>query len=32
MSARIRIGRVQHGAGIGVDDDVGVGRGVGWAN
>ena len=25
---RVRIGRMQHRAGVGVDDDVGVGRGV----
>ena len=30
MAFRVRIGRVQHRAGIGVDDDVGVRRGLGW--
>jgi hypothetical protein len=30
MALRIRIGRMQHRAGIGVDDDVRVRRGVRW--
>ena len=30
VAGRIRIGRMQHGARIGVDDDVGVRRGVRW--